>query len=404
MMITKTASTYIIPFVRDRFTWLAYFMLAYYAYMQAALGPLMPFLRTELNLSYTVAGLHLSAFALGMIVAGLTTERLAYRWGRRRVFWAGGSGMALGALLLAVNNLVILTIFSAFLMGFWGTLLLAMIQTTLADRHGEQRAIALTESNVGASLSASLAPFFIGTFERFGLDWRAAFILAIISLALLAFHFGRESIPTTPSAAIHANAKRQSLPGVFWAYWSVICLCVSVEWCLIFWGADFLEKVVGLGQVNATTMMSVFFGAMLLGRIVGSRLARVIPSTTLLLIAIGITLGGFPIFWLARFAPLNLLGLFIAGFGVANLFPLTLSVALSVVPQQSDLASARVTFAGGLAILIAPLVLGWTADQLNIQNAYGIVGLLLLFAALVTMLANRLAAKQALNFHPTEIH
>ena len=32
------------------------FMLAYFTFTQAALGPLMPFLRTELNLSYTVTG------------------------------------------------------------------------------------------------------------------------------------------------------------------------------------------------------------------------------------------------------------------------------------------------------------------------------------------------------------
>ncbi|MEW5959603.1 MAG: MFS transporter, partial [Chloroflexota bacterium] len=391
-------------FIRDRFTWLAYFMLAYYAYLQAALGPLMPFLRAELNLNYTVAGLHLSAFALGMIIAGLTAERLAHNWGRRRVFWGGGIGMAVGALLLVLNKLAILTISSAFLMGFLGSLLLVMIQTTLADRHGEQRAIALTESNVGASLSASLAPIFIGAFERFGLDWRAALVLAVIVLAVLAFRFGRESIPANPSAVLRVGDKTQGLPGLFWAYWSVICLCVSVEWCLIFWGADFLEKVVGLGQINAATMMSIFFGAMLLGRIAGSRLTRLMPGTTLLLIAIGITLGGFPIFWLARFAPLNLAGLFIAGLGVANLFPLTLSVALSIASHQSDLASARISFALGLAILIAPLGLGWTADRLNIQNAYGIVGLLLLTATTVIFLANRLAASRALILSQVEVH
>ncbi|MEP7291141.1 MAG: hypothetical protein ABI835_05130 [Chloroflexota bacterium] len=72
-------------FIRDRFTWLAYLMLAYYAYMISALGPLMPFLRVELNLSYSVAALHLSAFAVGMILAGLTADRAVRR------AWGGGS-------------------------------------------------------------------------------------------------------------------------------------------------------------------------------------------------------------------------------------------------------------------------------------------------------------------------
>ncbi len=381
-------------FVRDRFTWLAYFMLAYYAFTQAALGPLMPFLRTELNLSYTVTGFHLSAFALGMVLAGLTADRLAQSWGRRVIFWGGGLGMALGAIGLILSHHAILTIASIFGMGFLGTLFLVLIPTTLSDRHGERRVIALTESNFGASISASLAPLVVGGFERAGLSWRGALFLAMAVLAFLMLYFYRESLPSPRQTAHRSQRLGRTLPLVFWAYWVIICLSVSIEWCFIFWGADFLEKVVGLSRVNAATMMIVFFGAMVLGRFAGSRLSRRLSSATLLQLAIGITVVGFPIFWLARMAPLNLVGLFIAGLGVANLFPLTLSAALSVIPEQADTASARITLAGGLAILIAPLILGWVADQFNIQNAYGLVALLAVVAAVVTFFANRLAASQ----------
>jgi hypothetical protein len=58
------------PFKRDRLTWLLYLLLGFYAFMQAALGPIVPFLRAELNLSYTVTGFHVSAFALGCLVRG----------------------------------------------------------------------------------------------------------------------------------------------------------------------------------------------------------------------------------------------------------------------------------------------------------------------------------------------
>jgi len=364
---------------------MAYFMLAYYAFLLATLGPLMPFLRSELNLNYTVAGLHLSAFALGMIGAGLTTDLLTRRWGRRPVFWAGGLGMALGALGLTVSSQPVWSIASILAMGFLGTLMLAIIQTTLSDHHGEQRVIALTESNVGASISASLAPVFVGSFERWGLGWRLALLLGVVAFVWLALRFRRRPLPERQAVSLRAATGKQSLPVVFWAYWFVILVSVSVEWCLI------LEKVIGLSQVNAATMMSIFFGAMVVGRFVGSRLTRILPGATLLLLAIGITMVGFPLFWLARFAPLNLAGLFIAGLGVANMFPLTLSVALNTVPTQADVASPRLSLGGGTAILLAPLVLGWTADQLNIQNAYGIVALLAVIAAAVTLWANRMA-------------
>ena len=44
------------PFFRNRLTWLAYAMLAYIGFTQSMLGPLMPFLRSELQLNYTLGG------------------------------------------------------------------------------------------------------------------------------------------------------------------------------------------------------------------------------------------------------------------------------------------------------------------------------------------------------------
>ena len=57
-----------ITFHRDRFTWLAYLLLALYGYFINILGPLTPFLKDELGLSYTVSSLHFTAFAAGMLL------------------------------------------------------------------------------------------------------------------------------------------------------------------------------------------------------------------------------------------------------------------------------------------------------------------------------------------------
>ena len=51
-------------FHRDRFTWLVYLSLAYYAYFLNVLGPITPFLKDELQLSYTVSSFHFTAFAM----------------------------------------------------------------------------------------------------------------------------------------------------------------------------------------------------------------------------------------------------------------------------------------------------------------------------------------------------
>jgi fucose permease len=168
-------------------------------------------------------------------------------------------------------------------------------------------------------------------------------------------------------------------------------LIVSIEWCLVVWGADYLETVVGLSKVNAATAMSVYLGAILIGRVLGSALARRLPAARLLLVALVVTGIGFPLFWLPRWAPFNLLGLFIAGLGIASLFPFTLSVALSIAPEQANTASARVSLGVGVAIFAAPLVLGRAADGLGLPLAFGLVAVLIVAALVVAGAARRAA-------------
>jgi hypothetical protein len=54
----------------------------------------MAFLRTELQLSYTIEGLHFSAWAFGAILAGINGDHAIRLLGRRSVLWGGGAGMA----------------------------------------------------------------------------------------------------------------------------------------------------------------------------------------------------------------------------------------------------------------------------------------------------------------------
>lgn len=58
-------------FIRDKLTWLGYFMIAYLAYYQSALGPLMPFFQAENRYNYQQASLHFGAPAVGGMLVGL---------------------------------------------------------------------------------------------------------------------------------------------------------------------------------------------------------------------------------------------------------------------------------------------------------------------------------------------
>jgi fucose permease len=102
-----------------------------------------------------------------------------------------------------------------------------------------------------------------------------------------------------------------------------------------------------------------------------------------------LTLGGFAIYWTQPGPLISVAGLFIAGLGVANLYPLCATLAFEAAPGQSDAAGARLTFASGSAILAAPLLLGALSDLAGLRIAYTIVPLFVLLAYLTLHLGNR---------------
>src|SRR5512136_780057 len=95
---------------RNRLTWLAYLLLAFYGYFLNSLGPVTPFLKEELGLSYTVSSLHFTAFAVGILLVGLGGHLLIQRVGRWYSLWIGAIGMSLSACLLLAGKTPTVTI------------------------------------------------------------------------------------------------------------------------------------------------------------------------------------------------------------------------------------------------------------------------------------------------------
>lgn len=373
-------------FVRDHITWLAYLMLALYGYFLNSLGPITPFLKDELHLSYTVSSLHFTAFAAGILLIGLGGHWVIERVGKWTALWAGAFGLSAGVALLLLGKSPVVTIPASFLMGLIGSFILIIVSATLADRHGEQRAVALSEANVLASLVSAFAPLMVGWFARTSAGWRMGLaVFAVVPLVLRLVYARFKPIPrTTPQVNGMSNQRR--LPILFWVYWLAVVLVVSVEFCMIFWSADYLENVIGLLKPVAAQAVSLFLAAMIVGRLAGSRLVQRISVHWLVSTSILLASAGFLLFWTAHSPLLAQAGLFITGLGVAPLYPLCLSLAIGSAGEQTVLASARTTLASGAAILLLPLVLGRLADAFGIRPAYALV-ILLLACALAVILA-----------------
>ena len=382
-------------FQRDRFTWLMYVSLAFYGYFLNVLGPITPFLKDELQLSYTVSSFHFTAFAIGILLIGLGGHWVIQRLGRGRSLWLGLFGMSLSAWILLIGRNPVMTIGACFLMGLIGSLILAIVPAALSDRHGESRTVALSEANMIASLFSTCAPLFVGWFAHSVGSWRWALGVIAFTPILMFLIFRDDSSSPTSSIAPDPIAGNRSLPPLFWIYWLAIVLGVSVEFCMVFWSADYVQQVFGMIKADAAQAVSLFLAAMILGRLFGSRLVQRYSTGAVVMTSIVLAAIGFLAFWKGESRWVGLSGLFITGLGVANLYPLLLSLTIGAANGNTVQAGARATLASGTAILALPLALGRLADGVGIRSAYGIVVLLLISIFFIIQIAARMSAAQS---------
>ena len=384
------------PFVRTRFTWFGYGMMAFFALGFSIPGPIMPFIAEKLSITYTQMGYHFTMVAAGGLLVGLFGARVAGWIGNRTVCWLGVILESIGALGLVWSSILTFTMISAFIYGMGVSTVAFIIGASLADAHPRHTTKAFTEGNIAAGSAVVVGPLLIGLIAASPLGWQAAGFLPMIYGLLLLTGFGQIAFPK-PSHDEAVKAKndqsRPPLPRLFWVFATLLFLSISMEWAIISWTADYLATALGFGKEIAALSVSIFAVAIVIGRVIGRRLLDFMTEGRLIVITLCLMFVSFLIFWQAPLPVFNLIGLFFMGIGVSNLFPLGQGSAMMAAGNQTNRASAAVSLLGGLANLMLPLMIGRLADSFGIQQAFGVMLILIVFAISVIVYANSLQRK-----------
>lgn len=358
------------PFVRDAPTVLSYAALGCYTFWLYAFGPAVTLLREELDFSYTLLGIYSVLWSVGAALAGAGFAWAARHLARGVLLWGSALATVIGAGLFTLGTGVPATLIAAGLFGLAGTTLLTVIQAILSDRHGSRRDRALTEANVGAGASAVFAPLVLGVLAASVLGWRAAFALPVVVLVLLYVRYRREPLPA--ASQHHTAAGGGGLPPACRLFAVLTAVSTAIEFCLVYFGPQMLLGT-GMSAAAAGTALSSNYLGILIGRLLGARLTRRPGRTVSLLYAsLALTLAGFMLFWLTDQPVLAILGLFLCGVGIANLYPLALALTLDAARGQEDRANARSQVVIGMVSAASPYLLGSLADRHGLATAFAL--------------------------------
>lgn len=358
--------------------WSIYLMFGLFGAQQGMLGPLMPFLRAEFSLDLRWTGLHFAAYALGLVLIGVP-----YRWLERKPPVIGTGRIAIGSIIVASGFFAMaaglpMTLPGSVVLGFSGGLVMAVGQAMLGRRYGEQAAAKLVEAHIVAGLCVLGGALLVGAATALGLSWRAAPLL-ISAWALLMFcvpsDLHRTEARTTPATA-STGAPADALPAprlTRLSLWALVILGISAEWGVGFWGAEYMKTHVQTSASVAATLMSLYFAGTVCGRLASSfalrRLSPLSLLTTVIFSAIATLLVLSMIQGLAGTAVFT----FVLGACLGNFFPLILGSAMRVAPHASSALSTQASQAVGVALLLAPFLLGLLSERIGVEAAFSLL-------------------------------
>lgn len=380
-------------FRRDYYTLYLYLLSVVCGFHQAVLGSVTPFLRDELQLTRTAIGWHFSLYALGLFTTGFIVTWCARRMAPRTILLAATWLVALVVAIFALPMTPALTLAMSLVLGLVGGAMQIAIQAALARHHGEHSGVAITEGCVFAAIGVFAGPLFVSMAVEAGLGWRMAMVVPLIALLPLSL-MTPKSLARAPVVAVSSDRAGETtarrLPLAVLLMFGMIFLGISAEWGIGFWGAQFLEERLAVPAATGVALMSVYFGGTIVGRIVVSRLLLRVEISTILVWAIVLGGIGLVALWLLPVFAAAAVALALTGACLGNFFPLILSIATRRQPPAFlSKISAGATQSVGLALLLAPLLLGSIGDKAGLVNAVGLLAVVPPVMLVVFMVSRR---------------
>jgi predicted MFS family arabinose efflux permease len=355
----------------------------------------LPYIRAVERLSYLEGALHQLAYAIGGGLAGLLAARERPSIGPRATIAGGLLGGGLAGLAVAYGRVLALTLAGAFLMSLLGTAALIRVWAALADQHGPRRAVAMTEGEVAVSFAGIMTPLLISGLALTALTWRFGFVIGaglgvLAAFAVTRVPARREPRSPSPRQADDGRLGRGRLPPTL----VIVFAIVALEFSLSFWLASYLNTEIGLGRDAAVALVSVLYGANLVGRLVASRLTRRAGAAQILAGALITALLGVSVLLISRSAGPAMLGVVIAGMGIAVTFPLasSLHVQASARTANSALGQTLAIAAGGQ--IAGPLTAGAIAQASDLRVGLLVLPVLIAIAA-IALSCHRVSAARS---------
>ncbi len=396
-LINKTRSHSVVPGTASHLRRLRVALTLFFAldgFVFAGWVVRIPAIKHQIGASASALGLALLGVSAGGVITMTLTGRLCRRWGSHQVTVVCAVLLSLSVALpplthSALSLGLVLLLFGAAYGGINVAFNSAAVDLVAALRrpimpsfHAAFSLGAMTGAGLGGLVAGSLTP----TEHLTGLAAISLLVTAIAGPALIRLRpaapeplSGPSSEPRDPgqAASRRPSAGRRGIVVTF----GVIALCTAYgEGAMADWGALHLEQDLDTSAGLAAAGYSLFALAMTAGRLSGTAQLMRLGTTRVIVLGGATAAAGMLLGALASATWAALLGFAVAGFGLANLFPVAIERAGAVAGPDGVAIASTLGYGG---MLLGPPTIGFMADWLSLPAALTSVAILAAAAATI---------------------
>lgn len=345
------------------------------------------------GLSSSQYGLLFTPQIILAILASFSAPLAAKKWGMKKVLQLGllsnllsmlfltGSHFVLGREVLPFLGLLLGT--SALGLGF-GFTITAVNPYAYSFFPGKE-ASAVTSLHILLGLGTAISSILLDFFSDQGIWWGASAVAATILLLLWLWMFSLdmplklESPDTTDTST--------GIPRRLWLFFLLIFLYGACEASFGNWAPIYLEKEAGLSLSGAALGLSLFWGAIALGRLLFTLAALRFQLRSLHILMPLIVASVFLTIPFIEGAMANYVALVLAGLGLSFYFPYSISLATDEFPAYSATASGMLVAAIQLGTGVSANIIGWLNGTYSLGN---IIQFSALYALIISLIAGYL--------------
>ncbi len=345
----------------------AMFMLGF---MISLLGPSLPGLAERTGVTLPQAGFLFTLFSGGSILGTLFVAPLNDRPIRRWTFLFGTLLMAASLYLLSVSRTFLHAGAAMALAGLAMSTGGTVPNALFLDQYRERAGRALNGLHMFAGIGSFIGPLVTAVVYRGGGDYAVSYRLAagMMFAVAVVWLFAR---PPLPMRRVEAPAR--SGGRWLWPLFFVLILALlytGTEQVLAGWLFTYGRDALSLLAPTASLATSLFWGAVLVGRLTAVAALRRLTNVRLVQVCLIMALGGIALILGGRNWPILFwIGVALVGAGFGPIFPTGLVLSSELAPQRSGAVATWFVAAGSLGSMILPAVAGGLIPLIGIAGS-----------------------------------